>query len=730
MRADEAVSLPDGTAPLNGEPARVRRWPHWPKLAGVVGVVVSLMVFGLLRYREYQLAETKFLLNAQKRAEVLQNAFQDQFASVRALSAFYGASNVVEREEFRVYAQALLADHPGIDSLVWVPNVAAADRQRHEEAARMEGAESYSLLERTPNGRLETAGDRDRYLPIYFLESTGPTGELLGIDLGADPVKRRMFDESARTGALVAGPCMPPEPEDDRDHHLLVVMPVFENPVPALPAEPQPSELKGFAVGLFHFDAIIESALAYLDPAGIDIYLFASGDGGRPERIHTYRSKLRTGAFEPRTRMPDAETNELLLVRQFHAGMNGWTVVCEPIDDYLKTHRSWIPWAALTSGLLLTGLLMSYLTLLTREATEIERIASRRALELQTISNTMFDAVLMMDPHGKVAHWNPAAQRIFGYRPEEIIGRSVHETLVPGKYRELAQQGVHRFGIAGRGNVVGRLVEMSALRKNGEEFPIEISIAPIRLRDGWWAVAIVRDITRRKQSEDALRRERRLLRQMLHLQERDRQLVSYEIHDGLAQQLAAAVMKFQALRGLPAQPSPEADELFDETQALLSESLKETRRLIGGLRPPILDQAGVVAAIDNLVIEQNQRGRAAIEFVHDVHFDRLPPPLEIAVFRVVQEALNNACRYSQSDRIRVALSQPNGTVCIEVRDWGVGFAAAEAQPGHYGLQGMRERARLLGGSAEILSQPGEGVAVRVELPIVKEDRPLDEIDDV
>ena len=144
--------------------------------------------------------------------------------------------------------------------------------------------------------------------------------------------------------------------------------------------------------------------------------------------------------------------------------------------------------------------------------------------------------------------------------------------------------------------------------------------------------------------------------------------------------------------------------------------MAETRRLIGGLRPPVLDEAGVVPAIEYLVAEHQRRDGPEIEFVHEVQFDRLAPPLESALFRIVQECLTNACRYSQSPKVRVELRQADDRVRIDVQDWGVGFDPEQIGDGHFGLRGIRERARLLGGTVSIQTAPQQGTHVTVELP--------------
>jgi signal transduction histidine kinase len=207
-------------------------------------------------------------------------------------------------------------------------------------------------------------------------------------------------------------------------------------------------------------------------------------------------------------------------------------------------------------------------------------------------------------------------------------------------------------------------------------------------------------------------------RELRENEERLRQLVAYEIHDGLAQQLTSALYKFQSVEQAYERDPGAAQKMFAEGVRLLREAMAECRRLISGLRPPVLDEAGIVAAINSLVAEQRQRGGPEIEFVHREEFERLAPPVEIAAFRIVQECLTNACRYSQSQKVRVELGRVNGRVRIEVQDWGIGFDPERIEGGHFGLEGIRQRARLLGGVATIQAAPKQGTHITVELPLL------------
>ena len=101
-----------------------------------------------------------------------------------------------------------------------------------------------------------------------------------------------------------------------------------------------------------------------------------------------------------------------------------------------------------------------------------------------------------------------------------------------------------------------------------------------------------------------------------------------------------------------------------------------------------------------------------------MEFDRLAPSLEIAAFRIVQECLTNACRYSKSRKVRIELRQIDGRMRIDVQDWGIGFDPERVQSGHFGLEGIRERARLLDGVAIIRAAPQQGTHITVELPLL------------
>lgn len=231
----------------------------------------------------------------------------------------------------------------------------------------------------------------------------------------------------------------------------------------------------------------------------------------------------------------------------------------------------------------------------------------------------------------------------------------------------------------------------------------------------------------RIQAEEELEREQRLLKQLLELHERERRLVAYEIHDGFVQPLTGALMTFEASQQRLHNHNLEGiQEIFQNGLRLLRNSIQEARQLISSLRPPILDDLGIMPAIDYLVCEYQATSKMAIHYVHHVQFERLPPPLETTIFRIVQESLTNALRHSGSDQVFVRLLQTDDRLRIEVEDSGVGFLSEQVDRNRFGLRGIQERAKLFGGQSIVDSQPGRGTRIRVDLPVVE---PISEAND-
>ena len=360
--------------------------------------------------------------------------------------------------------------------------------------------------------------------------------------------------------------------------------------------------------------------------------------------------------------------------------------------------------------------------------TLIEDITARKQAEdalheseekYRTLVEASPDAVIMADLEGHITFVSCRALQMYGAENvEELLGRNPLDFFAPKDHQRFLTN-LRRTLEEG----VTNDIECDVVRKDGTHFVGETSAAAIRDISGkpTALVAVIRDITERKRAQEALLRERRTLKHMLQASDHERQLIAYDIHDGLAQELAAAIMQFDAFDHLKETKPKLAVDAYHAAMTMLRQGHFEARRLISGVRPPILDESGVLAAIAHLIHEPVFDKGPTITYRNQTTFTRLAPILENVIYRIVQESLTNARNHSKSEKILVGLVQCGDRLRIEIRDWGVGFDPKRAQENRFGLEGIRERARLLGGKCSIKSKPGEGTTIIVELPVVEKE---------
>ena len=318
--------------------------------------------------------------------------------------------------------------------------------------------------------------------------------------------------------------------------------------------------------------------------------------------------------------------------------------------------------------------------------------------------NSVPDLIAILDCHHRIVRVNQPMAEKLGRTPEKCVGlkcyESVHGLNEPPSFCP------HTLALA---DGKEHTAEVHDDRLGGYFL---VTVTPLRDESGQiiGSVHVAHDINEQKKSLE-------VLRHLLESSDHERQLISCEIHDGLAQQLAGALMQFAAYNCLKEKNLEQAAEALAHGVQMVRDGHAEARRLVGGLRPPQLDERGFLAAIESLVEECNKRNKVKIEFCSNVARLTLASMLENTIFRIVQECLNNACRHSKSKKVKVELTQHDDQLRIEVRDWGVGFKVDRVGKGHFGLEGIQERAKVFGGRTVIKSSLRKGTDIIVELPL-------------
>jgi signal transduction histidine kinase len=217
--------------------------------------------------------------------------------------------------------------------------------------------------------------------------------------------------------------------------------------------------------------------------------------------------------------------------------------------------------------------------------------------------------------------------------------------------------------------------------------------------------------------EAALRSECRRLTEALELAERDRQLLGYEIHDDVVQDLAAAAMQLEGAGRQATFVSPDGKESYAGGLRLLQEGIAKARRLISGSAGVDIDERGLASALSRLVERFRTEQGLAVTFTCDAPEVSLPTSAQHLLLRIAQEALFNVWKHAQASEIEVRLSVEDGKLTLTITDNGTGFDPAAVPPGHFGLEGIRTRARVLGAELLFDTVPHHGTRVVVRLPL-------------
>jgi signal transduction histidine kinase len=283
------------------------------------------------------------------------------------------------------------------------------------------------------------------------------------------------------------------------------------------------------------------------------------------------------------------------------------------------------------------------------------------------------------------------------------------------RHRELAL-GLTFVGVAG-----WELVEFMALeRPHGGAGPLPLALHSVQIAlvlIVTWTV--IRAWQARSRYEDALAR---MVEQATMAQEEERRRIAYDVHDGIAQLIVSAKQHVDTARDLADGAPARARHELGRAGQRLEAAVVETRRVLRALRPSAVDSLGLADAMRRALEEAAGDAGWASRFVDELGDTPVPPAVETAAFRILQESLLNAARHAKSTRVEVDLGRRPGWLRLEVRDDGVGLCPGAGSGRGLGLAGMRERARLLGGTCRIEARAGGGTAVCVALPLGPESR--------
>jgi PAS domain S-box-containing protein len=421
-------------------------------------------------------------------------------------------------------------------------------------------------------------------------------------------------------------------------------------------------------------------------------------------------------SYNQRRAIVVAALSSVLLIAEVPLKPPGGSLLIGIINDSLVLV---VIWASVFAGIVFVRRVQQFAT-----AKELQHLSEE---QLRAVLNNAYDAIIVIDGRGVITGVNPATERMFGYAQQELIGQNVR-VLMPPPFCDEHDAYIARYLRTGEAHIIGIGREVSGLRKDGSTFPVDLTVSRID-HMGLFTGTI---------HDNSLRKE--LQKQVLEIAVEEQRRIGQELHDGTGQELTGlslfAGTLVDLLNKAPQTASdPKAGRLLEEDELLclrqtanrLSEGLVEANRhvqqLSRGIMPVQIEAEGLRSALEELAASTDSPPKV------NCRFDCLAPVMvanntaATHLYRIAQEAVNNALRHSRADQIRISFLQGTDGIVLEVCDNGIGFdpavmnrTAALGTTHGFGLRILNYRAGMIGGTLRITRGAEGGMLVKCTLP--------------
>jgi signal transduction histidine kinase/ActR/RegA family two-component response regulator/sensor domain CHASE-containing protein len=275
------------------------------------GIILAALTFKIMEGYENNKIQLELQRSAENRMMSLQRSLEAGYLVLESMAAFHNSTAEMKRQDFNGFVQPLLKSNIAIQALEWIPRVTLAQRPVYEQAARLDGYEQFSITQRKTQGQMVGAEEREEYYPVYYVEPYQGNEIALGFDLASSPIRKQALESSRDSGQMTASARITLVQERGTQCGFLIYLPVYLKDSSGVGRQDRRSHLKGFMLGVFRIGDLVEKAVSYLDPQGVDIliddmsapeeerllYFHPSGEGSKPMLANALEAPERTAQF-------------------------------------------------------------------------------------------------------------------------------------------------------------------------------------------------------------------------------------------------------------------------------------------------------------------------------------------------------------------------------------------------------------------------------------------------
>jgi len=638
---------------------------------------LSIILFSYASRREEEALRSAFMERAQALSSAVRASCEDHLDALHSVSLVLGMLPTIGPRDFHTIVAGELSHRPSIQALSWNPRINREQRAAIE-AGRL-GPAGFRITERDAQGGLLPAAPRDEHVPVLYIEPLEGNRKALGFDVASEPIRREALDRARDTGDVAASASIRlVVQEAEETSAVLLFSPVYASGAVPATREQRRNDLRGYATAALRLRRLVTTAVKQQHLDGLTFSLVdLEADGAQ-------RTLYADPLWERRSEERIPEWRERILM-----GGRPWEIRIAATPLPPSTRRSWRASLVLATGLVFTGLLGAFLLVVTSRATQVEELVVRRTGELQrellehrrtgevlsasearyrAIFDHMIGGMITFDGESRIESVNPAAERIFGAREDDLVGRSVALLMADAPEpdhqsdRESYLRKVHWAAI-------GRVTEWQGRRANGEIFPFEVALFQFDTPVGERFAANIQDISERREVD-------RLKSEFVAT-------VSHELRTPLTSIRGSLGLLAAGVAGeLPVQ-GRELVRLAERNAVRLTALINDIldfERLESGRAEMQLAEVGLQP-----LFEQSVESVRAFADEQEITLVSLPTGARVLadadrIVQVLVNLLSNAIKFSSSGReIRMWAEEQGSRMRVSVKDQGRGIPATHRQ---------------------------------------------------
>ena len=458
-----------------------------------IGIALTITLFNTVHAQEKARVTVEFIGDSERLVTMLEKGIESSLGILPFIRGFYDGSDFVDRSGFHEFVKESTWKYRQIQALAWVPRVVASERETFEKAARNNGLETFQFTERNREGQMVTAGGRDVYYPVFYVEPYRSNESILGFDLGSNSFQLEALNRARNSGKQVATGLIPLVQGMENSSGFLVFEPIYSHDEPTSSVEDRRENLLGFATGAFLIADLVESSLGVGENADgdqINLHIYDETDPSKQETIYPF------GVHER-----DDDRLGVQYKSRLNIGGRKWRISCTPSAHYFEKHQASKPLFILIGGFCFTALLGWYLFNNIWQVNRIERTSVELA-RFKKILDTTPDMVGIASPEGDTLFLNQGGRKILGYN----LDANLTNTSISMFHPEAAMVKILQEGIPTAIRDGFWLGESAILRSDGQQTPVSQIILAHENHIGelQYLSTVCRDISNQRKSEENL----------------------------------------------------------------------------------------------------------------------------------------------------------------------------------------------------------------------------------